>query len=179
MTNIDIYAPIRIEKLCESNLKDVLIKIFDQTILSQYCLKSKTRKFFVDYYIDLPNTKIAIEFDGHYHYTQTKSQIRDIELTELCIENNIVLIRIPYWVQIDFRTLKYYFLKYVETLPEITTIYKNGFWDPKITYPADFNKFGFGLYETQYHELKLFDHNITDEIEESLNIVDSRLSRDI
>jgi hypothetical protein len=177
MSNADIYEPLIIEKLSESNLKEVLIRIFSEQINSQYCLKNNKRKFFIDYYIETNTHKIAIEFDGHYHYTQTKSQIRDIELTQLCQQSGIDLIRIPYWVQIDSRTLRYYFSKYTTKLPKIKSTYKHGFWDPKITYPADFNQYGRQLFESQFSGLGQFDSTIIIEIDQSLDSVDSRLSR--
>ena len=56
-----------------------------------------------DFY--LPDYNIAIEYDGEFHYRQYKSygdklnnqQIRDSIKTNYCEENDIVLLRIPYW----------------------------------------------------------------------------------
>lgn len=75
------------------------------------CVNLKTgRKLFFDFY--LPDYNICIEYDGEQHYyakdnydypgwrTQDnllKTQYRDSIKNQYCKENNIKLIRIPYW----------------------------------------------------------------------------------
>ena len=55
-----------------------------------------------DFY--LPEYNIAIEYDGELHYMETSldndlegQQRRDILKTKYCEENDIILLRIPYW----------------------------------------------------------------------------------
>lgn len=72
-----------------------------------------------DFY--LPNLNVCIEYDGKQHYypidfskklTQVekeevfiKSKERDMKKTKYCLENNIILIRVPYW---EFDNLEKY-----------------------------------------------------------------------
>ncbi len=54
--------------------------------------------------LDLPDFNICIEFDGEFHYKPlmgidefAKGYVRDEIKNKYCAENNIYLIRIPYW----------------------------------------------------------------------------------
>lgn len=67
------------------------------------CMDKRELKF--DYYVPAVNT--AIEYDGELHYKSVSHfggeeylqaiQRRDKIKTEYCVDNNIRLIRIPYW----------------------------------------------------------------------------------
>lgn len=55
-----------------------------------------------DFFLDLHG--IAIEYDGEFHYNQygdfndlESQQKRDAIKTKYCEENDIILLRIPYW----------------------------------------------------------------------------------
>ena len=69
----------------------------------QYPIKIKNRKksLYFDFY--LPEQNIAIEYDGIFHYEDHPKQPleitkkRDELKNQYCKENNIKLIRIPYW----------------------------------------------------------------------------------
>lgn len=80
--------------------------------LNKNNIRYQTQKCFVscrniaslrfDFY--LPNYNVAIEYDGEFHYKQTTlgndleyQQHNDQMKTKYCEENDIVLIRIPYW----------------------------------------------------------------------------------
>lgn len=81
-------------------------------ILAKYDIKNNPQHIFddckfyrvlpFDFY--LPNYNIAIEYDGEFHYNMlmgfdefVNGKIRDTIKTNYCKENNIQLIRIPYW----------------------------------------------------------------------------------
>jgi very-short-patch-repair endonuclease len=152
---------LEIEKLSEKSLYDVLCFIFkndSHLIQKQKKLVDVSNYYLVDYYFENNDIKVAFEFDGPTHFTQSKTQLRDIRLQNFCDENNIYLIRFPYFIQIDDRTLSYYLTDYIwdnylesnEKYLDIKSIYKNGFWDKKIVYPGDFNAFGWKLFHDLY-----------------------------
>jgi len=75
----------------------------------QYKIKYKDRNFFFDFYI--PKLNLAIEYDGIFHFESPseifenevqKQKKRDELKNQYCQENNINLLRIPYW---DFKKI--------------------------------------------------------------------------
>ena len=83
----------------------------------KYQYKFKDCKFYNELPFDfyLPDYNIAIEYDGEQHYKIIKqfgginrlidSKIRDTVKTEYCKNNNIKLIRIPYWNYKDIENI--------------------------------------------------------------------------
>lgn len=73
--------------------------------------KSFDKNYSFDFY--LPDLDICIEYDGEYHYGKTNHKLndkifetqskRDEIKTQYCKDNNIKLIRIPYW---DFKNIE-------------------------------------------------------------------------
>lgn len=154
---------MEINKLSEENLYDVLCFIFEQDknlIQKHKRLIDNNRYYIVDYYFENNDIKVAFEFDGPTHYMQTKTQLRDIDLKIFCENNDIHLVRFPYFIQIDDGTLSYYLPEYIwdkylwenEKYLNIKSFYKHGFWDKKIIYPADFNAFGWKLFHDLYFD---------------------------
>lgn len=93
----------------EEELKRILSKYFID-FKPQY--KFKDCKFYkrlpFDFY--LPHYNICIEYDGEFHYKMimgydefVNGKIRDTIKTKYCKDNNIKLIRIPYW---DFNEIE-------------------------------------------------------------------------
>ena len=93
----------------EEELKRILSK-YSIDFKPQY--KFKDCKFYkrlsFDFY--LPQYNICIEYDGEFHYKMimgydefVNSKIRDTIKTKYCKDNNIKLIRIPYW---DFNEIE-------------------------------------------------------------------------
>jgi len=73
----------------------------------QYKIKYQDRNFYFDFYI--PKLNLAIEYDGIFHFenpinvNENKIQKeRDKLKNQYCQENNINLLRIPYW---DFKKI--------------------------------------------------------------------------
>lgn len=85
------------------NIKDFLIANninFEREYVFKDCRYKKCLPF--DFY--LPDKNICIEYDGEFHYKELSigndlelQKTRDRIKTNYCVENNIKLIRIPYW----------------------------------------------------------------------------------
>jgi len=78
------------------------------------------KKFIPDFYLEINNKKIFIEYNGRQHYMPVTfngkskedaekcfeiQKIRDIQLREYCKENNFILLEIPYYWK-DEETIK-------------------------------------------------------------------------
>ena len=75
---------LEIEKLSEKNLYDVLCYIFPDVIVEHNkMIQDAHRKYFVDYYFELSNHIVIVEFDGPRHFCNTLNEIRDRDLTLL------------------------------------------------------------------------------------------------
>lgn len=97
-----------LESKCERRIRKVLEKnniFFEQEKWFPDCRDEKPLPF--DFYI--PQWNLCIEYDGEQHYTDRRykdatfsdtleyTQLHDKIKTEYCQNNNIKLIRIPYW----------------------------------------------------------------------------------
>lgn len=143
-----------IEKLNEANLLQVLQFLFPSVkSISKKTFILNGKRMIVDYYFEIDSIKFAIEFDGPTHYTLTKTQIRDINIKQYCSSNNIILIRIPYFIQINNDTIPVLFgSEYTEKydlMNKIHTEYESGFIDDKCMLPSDFNPWGQVLFVEQ------------------------------
>lgn len=96
----------------EEKIKEILIKYnikFNQQYLFNDCRNTRPLPF--DFY--LPQYNIAIEYDGRQHYKLDCFNMNLLDLmnlkyndnkkTQYCNDNNIKLIRIPYW---DFNNIE-------------------------------------------------------------------------
>jgi hypothetical protein len=84
--------------------------------------------------------KIAIEFNGYAHYTDPDTILRDFKKREYAKKNNLILVEIPYWVQINEETFKHYFQ--INPLNHIKCDYFHGFIDKKAKLPSCFCSLG-------------------------------------
>jgi hypothetical protein len=96
------------EEKIEKYLKRYNIKFISQHKFNN--CKGEKHKLPFDFY--LPNHNICIEFDGKQHYEPlhglpqfNKRLIRDKIKTKYCIDNNIKLIRIPYWEKSNIESI--------------------------------------------------------------------------
>lgn len=62
-----------------------------------------------DHYIIINNQKVLVEFDGSQHYTEVNQYLKDIEYTKAVEKLSYKVVRIPYFIQLDSRLIKYYF----------------------------------------------------------------------
>lgn len=140
-----------IEKLSEKNLFDVLTVLFPTVQdIKKRTFHYKGRRMIVDYYLEIDNFKFAFEFDGPTHFTRTVTQMRDLDIRDYCIQNDIQLIRFPYFIQIDDATLTAYFgydfCQQYDLLGKVESEYEHGFIDRGAILPADYNATGVQLY---------------------------------
>lgn len=151
---------LKIEKLSEKNLHDVIAAWFPEyadKIIPQKRFKGKSQTFIPDYYLETDTAAFAFEFNGPTHYTRTKTQIRDMYFVDYCMDNDIILIQIPYFIQATDRMLP--FLLGTDLVEEfqlegkVETTYKSGFHDKAIVFPSDFNEYGWKLFYSLYSEI--------------------------
>ena len=150
---------MQVTYLTEENLIDYLAVIFPNV----EWIHNKTfpgYKFRPDYRND--GLKIVVEFDGYQHYTQVKNIIKDQEKDIIYTETGYKIIRIPYFVQIETRTIAGLFDKTIER--ELS--YPHGFIanNSTLVLPADFCELGVDRFIS---DLEKF-HYIKDDIVKSL-----------
>ena len=105
--------------------------------------------------------KLIVEFDGYMHYTDSRTQTRDINKISIYELMGYKVVNIPYFVQLSKETIKYYFdldVDWIQTYP-------HGFIDSNCKLPADFNSRGIRNFRNQILNLPI---DIRDEIMESL-----------
>lgn len=78
--------------------------------------------------------KLVVEFDGYQHYTQSKVILSDSSKTKLLTDAGYKVVRWPYFVQLDSRSVYEYFGLDLD----IEQKYPHGFIDSKCVLPADF-----------------------------------------
>ena len=86
-----------------------------------------------DFY--LPDINLVIEFDGYRHYVNKLTIDRDNKKDAIYSEKNIRVIRIPYFVQLDERIVKFLFSDYINDLSKFNN-FPHGFIDKKATLPT-------------------------------------------
>lgn len=142
---------LKIEKLSEKNLIHCIKELFPNTkIAGQKRIKIGVKTLIVDYeVITNSNKQILIEFDGPTHFCNTSTQIRDQMLEKYCETNNIDLIRIPYFVQLNDDSISNLFHNFYDEFEmegKIVSTYKTGFWDLEGVIPGDFNHRGMEIF---------------------------------
>lgn len=180
---------LKIEKLSEKNLGEVVTALFPnhKSLTSQKRFRDSNRTFVVDYFLEVGDDKIVFEFDGPTHFTDSKTQQRDIYLEVYCHVNNYVLVRVPYFIQIDDDSLPALFPeeiivrhKLFATINDIVCVYKTGFHDPKIIYPGNFNLRGWEIFWKLYCHFNVVDRmSVMRDIYHSLEGIDDNISMGI
>ena len=103
----------------------------------------KTQVSRVDYAFTFNGKLHYIEFDGYQHYTKATQQAKDMYMDLYCEENGIVLIRIPYFIQLRQDSLAYIFGREIYEYMEgcgvvVDCCYPHGFIDKKAILPFDY-----------------------------------------
>lgn len=156
---------LQIEKLSEKVLLIVLNGAYPGAIIHQQKrIKVLDKVMIVDYEVIYNNKITYFEFDGPTHYTNSTTQARDLLLAEYCDIEGILLVRIPYFIQINANTYNK-LLPYSTQQGSITSEYYSGFHDTKITYPGNFNSYGWELFLNQFYS---FDSITQQEVYSSL-----------
>lgn len=141
--------------LTEENLYNILLTLFpNEQIEKQYYFKSvkidfgivfKNNNIFLENVLKLDsitNKKILIEFDGHFHYTDTAQTVKDLYMGLGLskwnkIKDDIYGIRIPYFIQLDEQISKHIF-----GIDYKLNDYKHGFIEKKAVMPCRFCNYG-------------------------------------
>jgi hypothetical protein len=151
--------------LNQSKLQIILSEIFgEQNIeIEKRVLNSRCRW---DFFIK--NENIIIEFDGDSHYRDALTIMRDEYKDNIAKSLNYNIIRIPYWIQLNNETLKFYFGEKISSDINIIQNYKHGFISNKAILPASFCELGIKRFLT---ELTILPKEIQIEIKNSLLIL--------
>lgn len=137
------------EYLTEKKLINLFEQIKDKCDLTiDIHTNYKIDRYRGDLVVDTKKRKFLIEFDGYRHYTEGSVQARDQlkdAVWKLSQKDDYSIVRIPYFVQLDSKTFKYYFEKLLDELDlevEVSCNYKHGFIDKKAALPCDFCSIG-------------------------------------
>jgi hypothetical protein len=134
--------------LSEKNLYDALAFVFGEAnVQSQVTFKkdsgcldvSPNKSFRVDYVVD---NHFVIEFNGPRHYTIARQIYRDLELADYCSRNGFKLVEIPYFIQLNPDTFKFYFGEDFPRSNQLSCDWSNGFVSKNIIMPYDFCALG-------------------------------------
>lgn len=145
--------------LTEESLGQLLITLYpNANIAKQFAMKipgTGTKR--IDYMVTTDDGMIAVEYDGHLHYTDPVRQLRDMLVKAHCAHNNIKFVQFPYWLQPSSETVKHFFGIESWCTP---SQYPHGFIDAKCVLPAMFNHIGYkrfvqemSVIETKFPEL--------------------------
>jgi hypothetical protein len=147
-----------VEYLTESLLANVLDQVFkgcqiNKQVRLQIGL-TVPKTAIVDYMVETRFGKLIVEFNGNFHYQKGVQQHRDYLLRDYCSLNNIMLVEIPYFIQLDSYTVGMFFpnnviSEYFDNF-EISTTFPHGFIDPKCVLPCDFNIEGWDRFVSDY-----------------------------
>jgi hypothetical protein len=161
--------------LNEQRLFPILTTIFDGCLITkQHRMKIDGKLLIVDFLIITKFGQLIIEFNGNLHYQRAETQLRDNMLRDYCMVNDIMLVEIPYFIQLTNDTAAFLFskdvVKYYLSKFNISTTFPHGFISPKLTLPCDFNIAGWNRFMSDIHNIIPHDHNlaITRQIWDSL-----------
>lgn len=144
--------------LTEEKIKHFVIDVIEpEEISCQHKVKLQDRNVKVDIFFVKNDIPFFVEFNGHYHYTSTNNIIRDIQLTKYCLDNDIILIEFPYFIQLTNETYKIAFEKIHNENVNIICNFSHGFNDKACTLPYDFTSEGYKRYLSDIARFKVYD----------------------
>lgn len=152
--------------LTESKLGDTLREIFgENNVISQVSVKGT--KLRIDFKVIYDNKELYVEFNGDSHYRDVEVIRRDFEKTKTFPN----LVSIPYWVQLDALTFKYYFGHLFNNDIDLNCIIKtdfpHGFISEKCVLPSYFCELGISRFLSEFNNLP---KEISDAVGKSLGI---------
>lgn len=104
--------------------------------------------------------KLIVEFDGYLHYSQMKSILNDYKKDEVYKKLGYKVIRIPYFVQLEPRTIKQLF-GFDNDYPQD---YPHGFIDDKALLPCDFCEEGIRKFVKDLNKFDVIYDDIVDSL---------------
>lgn len=145
--------------LTEKNLGEYLTIIFK----TEFINNMQIGKYRVDWYS--PKLSIGVEFDGYRHYNDAMTQSRDKLKDSFLQSLGIIVMRIPYFIQLSTETINSLLLFKGSFNTPWQQEYPHGFIDPKTLKPADFNEIGVRRFLRDLDKIQL---TVRDEIINSL-----------
>jgi len=128
--------------LTQQKLKIILENNFK--ILNEEFRVENTRMHW-DFLCEINNQICVVEFDGDLHYRDSLLIMRDRKKDTIAAKLNYKTIRIPYWVQLNNVTSKFFFG--IEC--NIKQDFNHGFIKTKV-FPASFCQLGLERFENEY-----------------------------
>ena len=150
--------------LDENKLEILLNRIYKKDFIRNKKVPNSDVLFRPDFRND--EIRLIVEFDGPRHYTQAKTCITDVERDELYTSMGYKVVRIPYYLQLETRTLKLLFnLDY-----EMEQDYPHGFNEKGVVLPSDFCYLGTLRFNEEIKTISKSFPCIVDEIKETLKV---------
>lgn len=150
--------------LTESRLEAALEYLWPQeTFINNKIVPNSGVSYRPDFRCD--NLKLIVEFDGSQHYTQTKVILRDFAKDEIYGKMGYKIVRIPYFVQLETKTIKLFFGLGCEKEPE----FPHGFISKSSTLPADFCELGIERFLKDLEYFGCIKQEILDSLKAKLN----------
>ena len=147
--------------LTEENLVEFTKEFVSQDLILDK--QFKPYKFRPDVLIQ--KQKIILEFDGYLHYTQPNIILKDYEKNNILKNLGYKIIRIPYFVQLDEKTIKYIF---PDLLVYRISEYPHGFIDKKAILPAAFCELGIKRFIDDLEKFNFIKNDIIESLENKI-----------
>lgn len=136
--------------LLEGSLGEYLQDLFQVEFIHDKVVPNSGVRSRPDYRND--KLKLIVEFDGYKHYTLTSRILADNNKDKIYSEMGYKIVRIPYFIQWETRTVKHYFnidKEYSQTFPHGFIVEKSD----GLIMPADFCSMGVNLFINQMKQL--------------------------
>lgn len=133
--------------LTEDRLGDYLNSIFPNNVfVHDKVIPESNIRNRADYYCKELN--LVVEFDGYRHFTVPSTILADIRKDVVYENLGIRVVRIPYFIQLDTRTVEFFFGIIGWEPPNCAGLlmYPHGFVDIKAATPAWFCSLGLSFY---------------------------------
>ena len=134
-------------ELSKQNLYNVLEFVFETDIKKQHKISTPFKPVTVDYSFVLPHNKqlVFVNFISLDYYVEYDKFINEQAHFNYCHENNIRLVRIPYFIQLNNYNFTQYFgmttKRYLRN-KKLISIQNSGFFGKENTLPYNFNTYG-------------------------------------
>lgn len=157
--------------LTESKLEDILKLVYpNKDFIRDKTVPNSNIRNRPDYRND--ELKIIVEFDGHTHYTQSKTILADFKKDSIYSSMGYSIIRIPYFVQMSTEIISLLF----QTTLEFEQSYPHGFIDKKCILPADFCSLGLIRFEKDIERFSIIESDIKNSLKSKVKVLgDNRL----
>lgn len=150
--------------LTQSKLFDVLRRIFgEENVIGEEIPAIPGTRTRFDMAFRKDSTIIIVEMDGDEHYRNSLKIRGDKAKDDWTLAQGYILVRIPYWIQLDSETFQYFFG--FESGFEITTNFNHGFITTRIL-PASFCEMGVQRFDCEFEKLPV---NVKTAVLESLS----------